>query len=423
MIERLTSISLLLILALQVDVVGMWNANVQAGENWPEFRGPTADGHSDAGKVPLQWSEKEHVRWKTALPGMGHSTPVIWGEQVWLTTATPDGKEMYALCVSRENGQVLKQVKVLEVAAPQPINASNSYASPSPVMEAGRLYVHFGTYGTAAIDTHTGEILWKRTDLTLDHKEGPGSSPVLWNDLVILTCDGTDVQYVIALDKATGKTRWKTARSVDFGDIIPDFRKAYSTPLVVDVGGQATLISTAAHSAYGYDPSTGSELWRLPYTGFSNVCRPVVGQGLMFLNTGYMKPQLLAVKLGVRGLVHESQVVWKQTSSVPNKPSVLLVGDLLYLVTDQGVVTCLEAAGGKPRWTRRLGGNFSASPIFAAGRIYFCDSDGKTTVLAAGRQYEELAVNQLDAGCMASPAVAGSSLFLRTKTSLYRIEE
>jgi outer membrane protein assembly factor BamB len=410
-------------LLLFLGLTALTAHSTAAGENWPDFRGPTMDGRSDATQAPLSWSETENVRWKTAVPGVGHSTPVIWGRQIWLTTATRDGKTMSALCIDPETGEVTAQIKVLDVAEPQPINASNSYASPSPVIEGRRVYVHFGTYGTAAIDTQSSGIVWKRTDLNLDHKEGPGSSPVLWNDLVIVTCDGTDVQYVIALDKQTGTTRWKTKRSADLADIIPDFRKAYSTPLVVDIAGRPVLISTGAHSAYGYDPATGHELWRLPYSGFSNVSRPVVGQGLIFLNTGYMKPQLLAVKLGISRLVDDSQIVWRHSMAIPNKPSVVLVGDLVFMVSDNGVATCLEAGSGKPIWSKRLGGNFSASPIAAAGRIYFCDQDGMTTVVAPSREYKELAVNQLDGGCMASPAVAGKALFLRTKACLYRLEE
>lgn len=408
---------------LTLALLALWLSAADAGDNWPDFRGPTMDGHSDATGLPLTWSETENVRWKTALPGVGHSTPVIWGQQIWLTTATRDGKMMYALCIDRESGEVTTRIKLLDVAAPQPINAANSYASPSPVIEEGRVYLHFGTYGTAAIDTESGSVLWKRTDLNLDHKEGPGSSPVLWNDLLILACDGMDVQYVVALDKLTGKTQWKKERSVNFADVNPDFRKAYSTPLIANVAGKPVLISTAAQSAYGYDPASGEELWRMPHTGFSNISRPVIGQGMMFLNTGYMKPQLVAVKLGVSGLVDDSQALWRQATAIPNKPSVVLVGDLIFMVTDGGVATCLEAASGTPVWTKRLGGNFSASPIDAAGRIYFCDQDGKTTVIAPSREYKELAVNQLDAGCTASPAVAGQALYLRTKTCLYRLEE
>ena len=394
-----------------------------AGENWPDFRGPAMDGHSDATVLPLEWSEKQNVRWKTALPGRGWSTPVIWGEQIWLTTATSDGKELFALCVNKESGEVTQRVKVFEVAKPEPINAFNSYASPSPVIEAGRVYIHFGTYGTAAIDTAGGSVLWRRTDLKLDHKEGPGSSPVLFGNLLILTCDGTDVQYLIALDKATGETKWQTRRSVSFGFWPGDFRKAYSTPFIAQVEGQPQLISTGAQSAYGYDPESGKELWRFAYSGFSNASRPVVGQGMMFLNTGYMKPQLVAVKLGGSGNITDSHLAWKQASAVPNKPSVLLVDDLLTMVSDGGVATCLDAKSGETVWTKRLGGSFSASPLFAAGRIYFCDQDGKTTILKPGREFAQLAVNTLDEGCMASPAVSGQALYLRTKSCLYRIQE
>ncbi len=408
---------------LIMTLLASFSASATAGENWPDFRGPAMDGHSDAQELPLEWSEQKNVRWKTAIAGRGWSTPVIWGEQIWLTTATSDGKELYALCVHRESGEVTQRIKVFEVVKPEPVNALNSYASPSPVIEAGKVYVHFGTYGTAAINTETGSILWKRTDLKLDHKEGPGSSPVLFENSLILTCDGADVQYMIALDTANGETKWKTKRSVNFGFFPGDFRKAYSTPLIAQVDGKPQLITTAAQSAYGYDPESGKELWRFGYGGFSNASRPVVGQGMIFLNSGYMKPQLFAVKLGGSGNITESNFVWKQTSSTPNKPSPLLIEGNFYMVSDGGVASCLDTKTGEPVWTKRLGGSFSASPIYAAGRIYISDQDGKTFVFKPGREYQQLAVNKLDEGCMASPAVSGKSIFLRTKTCLYRIEE
>jgi outer membrane protein assembly factor BamB len=393
-----------------------------AGDNWPDFRGPAMDGHSDAKELPLEWSEQKNVRWKTAIVGKGWSTPVIWGEQIWLTTATSDGKQLYALCLNKESGEVTQRIKVFEVDKPEPVNATNSYASPSPVIEAGKVYVHFGTYGTAAINTETGSIIWKRSDLTLDHKEGPGSSPVLYKDLLILTCDGTDVQYMTALESASGETKWTTKRSVSFGFFPGDMRKAFSTPLIAQIDGKPQLITSGAQSAYGYEPESGKELWRLGYGGFSNASRPVVGQGMMFLNTGYMRAQLLAVKLGGNGVIPDSEVAWKQTSAVPNKPSPILVDDLLYMVSDGGVATCLDTKTGEAVWTKRLGGNFSASPIAAAGRIYISDQDGKTFVFKPGREYEQLAANKLDDGCMASPAVSGKAIYLRTKTCLYRIE-
>lgn len=394
-----------------------------AGENWPDFRGPAMDGHSDAKELPLEWDETKNIRWKTAIAGRGWSTPVIWGEQVWLTTATSDGKELYALCVNKDSGEVTQRIKVFDVEKPEPVNATNSYASPSPVIEVGKVYVHFGTYGTAAINTETGSIIWKRTDLKLDHKEGPGSSPVLFGNSLILTCDGTDVQYLTALDTANGETKWKTKRSVNFGFFPGDFRKAYSTPFIAQVNGRPQLITTAAQSAYGYDAESGKEIWRFGYGGFSNASRPVVGQGMMYLNTGYMKPHILAVKLGGSGNITESHLAWRQTAAAPNKPSPLLVDDLLYLISDGGVASCLDTKTGEAVWTKRLGGKFSASPVYAAGRIYLSDETGKTFVLKPGRAFEQLAVNKLDDGCMASPAVSGKGIYLRTKTCLYRIEE
>ena len=410
------TISLAILLALPLGFAAT------AAENWPDFRGPGMDGQSDAKELPLEWSEKQNVRWKTAIAGRGWSTPVIWGEQVWLTTATSDGKELYALCVNKASGEVTQRIKVFEIARPEPVNATNSYASPSPVIEAGKVYVHFGTYGTAAINSETGSIIWKRTDLKLDHKEGPGSSPVLFGNSLILTCDGADVQYLIALDTANGETKWQTKRSVNFGFFPGDMRKAFSSPIIAQVGGQPQLITTAAQSAYGYDPESGKEIWRFGYGGFSNASRPVVGQGMMFLNTGYMKPHILAVKLGGSGNITDSHLAWSQTAAAPNKPSPLLVGDLFYMVSDGGVASCLETKTGEAVWTKRLGGSFSASPIHAAGRIYISDQDGKTFVFQPGRKYKQLAVSKLDDGCMASPALSGKAIYLRTKTCLYRIE-
>jgi outer membrane protein assembly factor BamB len=394
-----------------------------AGDNWPEFRGPAMDGHSDAQELPLEWGEGKNVRWKTAIAGRGWSTPVIWGEQIWLTTATSDGKELYALCLNKEDGQVTQRIKVFEVEKPETIHELNSHASPSPVIEAGRVYLHFGTHGTAAINTETGIILWKRADLNVSHSVGPGSSPVLSGKLLILTFDGTDSQYITALDTADGETRWRTSRSVDLSSVQPESRKSFSTPVIAQVDGKQQIITTGAQSAYGYDAESGKELWRLGYEGFSHASRPVVGNGMMFLNTGYMKAQVLGVKLGGRGNVTDTHVAWQQASGAPNKPSPLLIGDLFYMISDGGVASCLDSKTGEIVWTKRFGGSFSSSPIHAAGRIYSSDQDGKTFVFQPGREFQQLAVNKLDEGCMASPAVSGKAIYLRTKTCLYRIEE
>ncbi len=395
-----------------------------AAESWPDFRGPGAQGHSDATGLPLRWSETKNVKWKTPIEGRAWSSPVVWGDQIWMTAAPSDGKRLYAVCVDLATGRPQRRIKVFDVAEPETINGMNSYASPSPVIEPGRVYVHFGTSGTACIDTADGKILWSRRDLKLAHKEGPGSSPILYRDLLIFHCDGMDVQYIVALDKTTGKTAWKTNRGHDYSGYRMDLRKAYSTPLVVKVHGKDRLITTAAHAAFGYDPRTGRQLWKLNYEGgFSNVSRPVAADGMMYLNTGFMRPELLGVRLGGTGNVTDSHLAWTYQRSVPLKPSPVLVDGLIYLISDKGgVLTCLDGKSGEAVWTERLGGNYSASPLNAQGRIYFFSHEGKTTVVKPGRKFELLAENELDDGFMASPAVGGKALILRTRTNLYRIE-
>ena len=395
-----------------------------AGENWPQFRGPTLDGQTDAAELALTWSETTGVVWKTAIHDRGWSSPVIQGDQIWLTTATRDGKQLFAICVDRGTGKIVHDVKLFDVRTPQKINSLNSYASPTPAVEPGRVYVHFGTYGTACLDTATGKKVWARSDLNCDHSMGPGSSPLLMGKLLILTLDGMDVQYLVALDKTTGETVWKTSRSTNFGTIDGDYRKAYSTPTIVDVAGRKQLVSSGAGAAFAYDPATGKEIWTCRYKGgYSNVSRPILAGGLVLVNSGFNKARLIAVRPDGRGDVTETHVAWQVTKSVPVKPSVAVVDGLIFMTSDTGALTCIEAKTGRMLWTERIGGRFSASPVIAGKRIYFCDDRGTTTVIEASRQYKKLAVNTLDAGCMASAAVAGKAIFLRTKTHLYRIEK
>ena len=394
------------------------------GENWPQFHGPTRDGQTDATGLPLKWSETRNVVWKTAIEGRGWSSPVIWGEQVWLTTAAFDGKEMFVLCVDAGNGKIVRKIKFLDVPDPNEINPSNSFASPTPAIEQGRLYGHFGSYGTACLDTATGERIWTRDDLECDHGVGPGSSVVLWGSLVILTFDGMDVQYLTALDKATGKTVWKTRRTTDFGTLDGERRKAFSTPAIVEAGGRRQLISAGAGAAMAYDPLTGKELWKVRYPGgFSNVSRPLLAGGLVLVNSGFPRPKLLAVRPDGTGDVTDSHVAWELGTIIPIKPSLVLVDGRVYIVSDRGMATCVEATSGKKLWSKGIGKRFSATPLAAPGRIYFFDETSTTTVIEPGPQFRQLAVNELDDGCMASPAAAGRALFVRTRTALYRIED
>jgi len=398
---------------------------------WPQFRGPEGNGIAGA-DLPLTWAEGKNVRWKTAIHGRAWSSPVILDNQIWMTTATPDGRELFAVAVDQHSGKILYDLKLFQVETPQYAHPFNSYASPTPVIEPGRVYVTFGSPGTAAIDTKTGKVIWERRDLECNHFRGAGSSPIIFGDLLLMHFDGSDVQYVVALDKRTGKTVWRTNRSVDFKDLGPDgkpeaegdYRKAFATPHVITVGGEPLLVSIGSKATYGYDPRTGKELWRVEErTNHSGSTRPVAGQGMVFYPSGFATGELLAVRPEGRGDVTSTHVVWRTNQGVPKKPSLLLKDDLLFMINDVGIVTCLDAKSGAVVWKSRLKGTYSASPVLAGGRIYVFDEDGKATVLEAGREFKVLAENQLDDGFMASPAIAGRALFLRTKTHLYRIEQ
>lgn len=411
----------------------LFTASVQSAEHWPQFRGPTGDGHTDAKGLATTWSETENVKWKTPIHDRGWSSPVIWGNQIWVSTATEDGRQLFVLCLDKNSGKVLRDVKLFDVEAPQFCHKFNSYASPTPVIEDGRVYVTFGSPGTACLDTATGKVLWQRRDLECNHFRAAGSSPILHGRLLILTHDGSDVQYVVALDKATGKTVWQTKRSVDFQDLDPatgepkaegDFRKAFATPHIARIGGQDVMLTSGAKAHYGYDPLTGRELWRVEELNqHSASTRPVFAEGLIYFPTGFAKGQLLAVKPGGKGVITDTHVAWRAAKSIPNKPSVTVTGGLLFMLSDGGILTCLDAKTGEEIWTERVGGNYSASPLLAEGRLYCLSEEGKTTVVEAARQYKVVATSQLDDGFMASPVVSGKALFLRTKTALYRIEK
>ena len=407
----------------------------QAG--WPEFRGPYGNGHveGDSGEtaLPLHWSEAENVVWKTEIPFRGWSSPVVLEDTVWLTTATVDGHDFYAIAVDAATGQIRINKNLFHCDNPEPLgNAVNCYASPTAVIESGRVYLHFGSYGTACLDTASGDVLWQRQDLPCRHYRGPGSSPILFENLVILTFDGVDVEYVAALDKMNGQTVWKTDRTTVWADLDEqgkpkregDMRKAFSTPFVIDAAGKLQLLSIGSSCAFAYDPRTGAEIWKAAIVGYTPATRPIYGDGLAFITSGRGKAELLAMRVDGEGDVTNTHVAWKlEGPDVPQEPSPILVDGLLYIVSNSGTVTCLEASSGTPVWSERIGGNYVTSPIHAGGRLYFCSVQGKTTVLRAGRAYELLAENILDEGFMASPAAVGRALFLRTKTHLYRVEE
>ena len=404
-------------------VLAIFSISALGGENWPQFRGPLGNGHSDAVDLPLTWSESENVKWKTPIRGRAWSSPVVWGNQIWMTTAPEDGKQLFAICVDLDTGMIVHDVKLFDVPEPMEKHPLNSYASPTPVVEDGRVYLHFGSAGTACLDTRSGRTVWKRQGLQCDHMNGPGGSPIVFENLLIFQLDGIDVQYVIALDKATGKTAWKTMRSTDFRDLKDEFRKAYCTPLIITDGGKTQMISVGAEAVISYDPRTGEEFWKARYNGFSNTARPVHADGLVYVFTCFLKRWMLAVGVDGSGDVTDTHIRWEVKKNVPIKPSPILVEGLIFTVDDNGVAACTDAKTGESVWRKRLGGAYSASPILALGRIYFFSQDGPATVIEAGPEFKQLAENKLDEGFMASPAVVGKAMILRTKKALYRMEK
>jgi outer membrane protein assembly factor BamB len=406
-------------------LVFMVSCAVFAGDNWPSLRGPSHDGISDAAELPVEWSESENIRWKTAIHDQGWSTPVIWDNQVWLTTATEDGHKLFAVCVDFNSGKIIHDKLIFEIDKPQRKHDQNTYATPSPVIEAGRVYVHYGTHGTACLDTGTGSILWTREDLHVNHIQGPAGSPFLYKNLLILHLEGSEVQFVIALDKNSGKTVWKTDRPQEqYTKTIPLYRKGYSTPIILNVEGDDQLISVGAQMCHSYDPLTGEEIWSVYYGTDSTISSPVTDGELVFAITGYQQPspELWAIRPTGMGDVTESHVVWKIKERVPIESSPIVKNGLIYMTNDNGRLSCVDAKTGEFVWQGSLRGKFGASPVFAGGRIYFSNKKGETTVISEGKDFKVLSTNVLDEGFVASPAIKDNSLIMRTKTHLYRIE-
>ena len=394
-----------------------------AETNWPQFRGPRGDGQSPNTGLPTTWSETENIRWKTPIHGKGWSSPVVWGNQIWMTTATPDGKERFAVCVDLASGKIVHDVRVLDVLDPQYSHEMNSHASPTPVVEEGRVYVHFGSTGTMCLDTQSAKILWLRQDLPCDHHRGAASSPIVHENLLIVPFDGVDIQYIVALDKATGHTVWKRDRNIAYKSDNGDIKKAYGTCAIIEAAGRKQLIAPSAEATISYDPLTGEELWRVRHGGMNVSARPLFGNGKLILNTGAGGLKLLAVRPDGKGDVTDTHIDWTYGKTVPTRPSQLLIGERLFMVNDSGIASCVDAKTGEMLWQHRFGGDYSASPVFVDGKIYFFSEDGVTPVIEPSGEFKLLAENRLGDGYMASPAVVGNSRILRSRSHLYRVEK
>ncbi len=392
--------------------------------DWPEFRGPAGEGRYEK-PLPTEWGPDKNVAWKQALPGKGWSSPVVAAGKIYLTTAVPvgekDGKELSlrTLCLDAANGKILWDQEVFQEGAKAPaVHGKNSHASPTPLVRDGRVYVHFGHQGTACLDLD-GKVIWTNTDLKYAPVHGNGGSPVLVDDALIFSCDGGSNPFVAALNKADGKLLWKTDRNLGKSQTF-----SFSTPLVITVKDKKQVVSPASNGVCAYDPATGKEIWRVNYTGYSVIPRPAFSQGLVILSTGFMQAKLLAVRPDGEGDVTKTHVAWTLAKNAPHTPSPLVVGDELYLVSDAGTVSCLDPKTGAAHWQKDLGDRlkFSASPIYADGKVYLQSEKGVGVVLKAGKLFEVLAKNDLGEDSLASYAAADGALFIRTEQHLYRIQ-
>jgi outer membrane protein assembly factor BamB len=405
---------------------------------WPQFRGPVGDGSAPGADPPLVWSESTNVAWKVRVTGRGRSSPIILGDRIWLTTAVEQGVvrtnigpddlqaadhvSLRAVCLDRRTGKSLWEKALFEVAHPDPVHWLNSWATPTPVVETGRVYCDFGTFGTACLDAETGNVVWQQR-LPLDHAVGPGSSPILWHDRLLLVRDGRDAQYVAALDTKTGATAWKTERP-PLGAANGDHRKSFATPLLIGQGAQTQVLVPGPHWAVAYEPDTGKEIWRVRHgDGWSIGTCPVFAQGIAYFSTGFDRPEVWAVRVDGRDDVTATHVVWKSLRQAPLVPSPILAAGSIYWVSDSGMLTCADAKTGDVQWQERLGGRCLASPVLAHERLYFFRQDGKAIVIKAGGPFERLAENAIEGNVAATPAVGGRTIYLRTDSHLYCIGE
>jgi outer membrane protein assembly factor BamB len=402
-------------------VAAVVQAAAPAQEDWTEFRGPTGQGLAEAKNLPIEWSATKNVVWKQPIPGLGWSSPVVQKGKVFLTTALVDaagGPSLHALCLDAATGHELWNVEVFKSAETQakPMNGKNSHASPTPVLEGDRLYVHFGHNGTACLDL-SGKVVWRRNSLNYASVHGNGGSPILVDNLLVYNADATTDPFIVALDKATGEVVWKVKRETQ-----SQKKFSFCTPLLITVNGQRQIISPGSGLVSALDPKDGHELWRVRYgEGYSVVPRPVFGQGLIFISTGFNTANILAIRPDGQGDVTDTHIAWRAIKGAPLTPSMLVVGEELYAVSDAGLASCFEAKTGKVLWQERVEGKYSASPLAADGRLYLQNEQGSGTVLKLGQTFEKLATNLLPEKTLASYAVYEGALFIRTAENLYRI--
>ena len=399
-------------------------------QDWTKFRGPTGDGHVTVKSIPLKWSDTENVKWKVSVPGKGWSSPVISKGKIYLTSAVAEGdnqdaadvsRELRVICYDSSNGKEIWDTKVFDQKPlKRPIHHKNSHASPTPIIEGGKVYVHFGHMGSACLDLK-GKILWENNELKYDPIHGNGGTPIIVDNLFFYSADASTNPFVVALDKNTGKVLWKKLRS----ETAQSRKFSFSTPTLISMGGSSQIISPASGAVFSYDSKTGEELWSVDYGGWSVIPKPGVYKNMIYVGTGYERAHILGIRVDEKskGNVTESHVEWEITKRAPNTPSFMVVDDLLYFISDGGIATCVEPLTGEIIWQERTAGPISASPVHFNGMIYFLDEQGKTTVIKAGRKFEIIAENKIKERTLASFGISEGAIYIRSEKSLFRIGE
>lgn len=422
--------SLFLFFALIITILwGSKQANSQ-DNNWTHFRGSNLNGIAGDSKIPVKWDDSV-IKWKTEIHDKGYSSPVVYGNQIWVTSAKPDGKELFAICIDFNTGKIIYDIKVFSADEVEGKNPINTYATPTPCIEQGFVYVHFGNQGTACINTSNGSIVWKRTDLKCKNVHGSASSPIIYKTLLILHFDGTDVRYIAALDKSNGNLIWRSDRPSEPYEPLTDVGKlAYITPIIINVKGRDMLISNGSAICQAIDPWTGKEIWNMVDGAETTIAMPFTEKGILFWYTGFniasdgnWYTDLLAVNPDCKGDLPDSGILWKKQDKTSDNQmlSPVIKDGLIYTVTTMNIMMCIDAATGEEIWSRHVTSNYNASPVYNDGKIWFFSVKGGILVLKAGRNYEVISQNQMDSGIWATPAILRNSLIIRTQNNLYRI--
>ena len=398
--------------------------------NWTHFRGSSLNGIALNENIPLKWDDSG-IKWKTKIHDKGYSSPVVYNNQIWVTTAKPDGKELYAVCTDFKTGKIIYDIKVFTPDQVEGKHSLNTYASPTPCIEKGFVYVHYGSMGTACINTANGSIVWKRSDFKCKHAQGPASSPVIYKNLLILHFEGTDVRYIIALDKSNGKQIWRSDRPAEPYEPLTEIgRKAYITPLIINVKGRDMLISNGSAVCIAYDPNNGTEIWRVVNGAESTIAMLITEKGILYWYAGYMVnsdgfkfTELLAVNPEGSGDITRTNILWKKTDELSRNQSLtpVIKDGLIYTINTRNILMCIDAATGEEVWSTHVRSNYEASPLYVNGNIWFFSVKGEVLAIKAGRKYEVAANNQMDSGIWATPAVLRNSVIIRTQEYLYRI--